>query len=66
MTDSTRYTKTDDDSGLRPDREARPGKPRWVKVSLVVVVAVVVLVIVLMLTGVFGGEHTPGPPAGGH
>jgi len=69
MVDSPRYpdSKPDTDvTGLRPDRGSKPGRPRWVKVSLIIIVAAVVLVVVLMLTGVFGGEHVPGPPAGGH
>ena len=66
MTDSTRHTNTDDDAGVGSGRESKPGKPRWVKVSLIIVVAIVILVVVLALTGVFGGEHVPGPPAGGH
>jgi hypothetical protein len=66
MSDSTRYTNTDDDTGLGPGRESKPGKPRWVKVSLIIVLAVVVLMVVLALTGVFGAGHVPGPPAGGH
>jgi hypothetical protein len=69
MVDSPRYpdSKPDtDDTGVGADHSSRPGRPRWMKVSLIILIAVVVLVVVLALTGVFGGEHVPGPPAGGH
>lgn len=51
-----------DDSDTGPDRdkgsEARPGMPRWVKMSImaVLVVALVLVVIALLV----GGEHGPG------
>ena len=48
---------TGDESGVGPGRRAKPGMPRWVKVSLIIVIAVLVLLVVLMLTGVFGGGH---------
>jgi hypothetical protein len=51
---------TDDESGVGPDGESKPGMPRWVKVSLIIVIAVLVLLVVLMFTGVFGGGHGPG------
>jgi hypothetical protein len=55
-----------DDATVGSEGRSKLGRPRWVKVSLIVVLAVVVLVVVLAFTGVFGGEHVPGPPAGGH
>jgi hypothetical protein len=55
-----------EDAGLELDGASKPGRPRWVKVALIVIAAVVVLVVVLALTGAFGAEHVPGPPAGGH
>jgi hypothetical protein len=67
MADSPLYPDPhNDDTGVGPDRESKPGRPRWVKVSLIIVAIVVILVVVLALTGVFGSEHVPGPPAGGH
>jgi hypothetical protein len=51
---------TGDDTSVGPGRRAKPGMPRWVKVSLIIVIAVLVLLVVLMLTGVFGAGHDPG------
>ena len=48
-----------EETGLGPRREAKPGMPRWVKVSLIVLVVLVLLVIVLMRIG--GHEGGPGP-----
>jgi hypothetical protein len=42
-----------------PPSDPRPGMPRWLKVSGIVVAALVVLAVALMLTGVLG-EHGPG------
>jgi hypothetical protein len=55
-----------EDTDVGPDGASKPGRPRWMKVLLIVIAAIVVLVVVLALTGVFGAEHAPGPPAGGH
>jgi hypothetical protein len=57
MADPTRYPDTGDDETAVAPGTSKPGMPRWVKVSLIVVIAVVVVVVVLMLTGVFGGGH---------
>jgi hypothetical protein len=56
--------KPDTDAGS--EYESTAGIPRWLKVVVIIVIILVLLVVVLMLTGVFGGEHTPGPPPGGH
>jgi hypothetical protein len=59
QTDSTR--DVGDDTSVEPGGRSKPGRPRWVKVSLIVVIAGAVLVVVLMRTGVFGGGvHGPG------
>jgi hypothetical protein len=60
MADPPRYPNTGDDTGAEPDRESSTGKPRWVKVAIIVVVLVLVLLVALLVTG----GH--GPPAGGH
>jgi hypothetical protein len=52
--------ETGDETGVGPDRESKPGMPRWVKVSGIIVGVLVVLVVVLALTGVLGGKHGPG------
>jgi hypothetical protein len=58
MADRTGYPDTgDDETGVEPGRPAKPGMPRWLKVSLIVVVAVVAVLLVLMFTGVFGAGH---------
>jgi hypothetical protein len=49
-----------DGTGVGPDLESRPGMPRWVKVSGIIVVVLVLLVVILALTGVLGGQHGPG------
>ena len=41
------------------DREAPPGMPRWVKVSLAVVGILIAVFLLLRLTGL-AGEHGPG------
>jgi hypothetical protein len=50
-----------------PEPALKPHKrPRWLKVSAIIIGAVVVLLVVLLLTGVLGGgrhgpgRHTPG------
>lgn len=53
----------DSDTGVEPERT---GLPRWVWLVGIVLLLVVLLGVILMLTGVVGGEHTPGPPPGGH
>jgi hypothetical protein len=65
MPDPTRYPHAGDNAGVGPDHDST-GIPRWVKVVGIVVAIVVLLVVVMMLTGVFGGDHRPGPPPGGH
>lgn len=35
-------------------------RPRWLKVSLIIVGVLVLLVVILALTGVLGGQHGPG------
>lgn len=51
---------TGDDAGVGPGRETKPGMPRWLKLSGIIIAAVVVLLVILMLTGVFGEGHGPG------
>jgi cytochrome b561 len=46
-------------SGSRPEAEAPPGTPRWVKVTAIVVGLLILLFLVLQLTGI-AGEHGPG------
>ena len=53
-----------DDTRSEPDREAKPGMPRWVKLSGIIVGALVVLVIILALTG-GPGRHGPSRHTGG-
>jgi cell shape-determining protein MreD len=53
------------DSSHHPEPKRRT-RPRWLKIALIVIAVVVIAVVVLALTGVFGAEHVPGPPAGGH
>jgi hypothetical protein len=44
-----------------PYPDAKPhARPRWLKVSLIIVGALVLLVVILALTGVLGGAHGPG------
>ena len=41
--------------------EAKPHtRPRWLKVSLIVVGALILVVVILAVTGVLGGGHGPG------
>lgn len=35
-------------------------RPRWLKVSLIIVGVLILLVVILALTGVLGGQHGPG------
>lgn len=65
MPDPSHYANstsgTDDDVRKAPGDHSKTGRPRWVKVSLIIVIAVVVLVVILMRAGVLGGEgHGPG------
>jgi hypothetical protein len=61
MTDPTSYSDTGgDERGVASGRPAKPGMPRWVKVSLIVVVVIVAVLFVLMRLGVFGAGHGPG------
>jgi hypothetical protein len=66
VTDPPRYPDPEpeagDDTGAGPGRDSRPGMPRWVKVSLIVIAVLVVMVIILSRVG--GHEGGPGP--GGH
>jgi hypothetical protein len=67
MTEPRRHRETgDDDSGSRYDRESSTGIPHWVKLVGLIAIILVLLIVILMLSGVFGGEHGPGPPPGGH
>jgi hypothetical protein len=59
MAKSPRYPDTSDDADVALGRGAKPGMPRWVKVSAIVVAVAAILLVVLMLTGVLG-EHGPG------
>jgi hypothetical protein len=61
MPDSPTYPAT----GVATDREST-GRRRWVWRVGIIVALVVLVVVILMLTGVFSGEHRPGPPPGGH
>lgn len=50
-----------DDMSVGPGERSKPGRPRWVKVSLIIVIAGTVLVVIMMRAGVFGGGvHGPG------
>lgn len=62
MADPPRYPET----GKVPERKSTTRIPRWLKLTGIIVAIVVLLVVILMLTGVFSGEHRPGPPPGGH
>ncbi len=56
-----------DNTRFQPDRESKPGMPRWVKMSAIIVGALVLLVVILAVTGVLGGQHGPGRHLpGGH
>jgi cytochrome b561 len=46
-------------SGPRPDPDAPPRMPRWVKISAIVVGVLLAVFLVLQLTGV-AGQHGPG------
>lgn len=59
MAKSPRSPDTSDDADVTLGRGAKPGMPRWVKVSAIVVAVAAILLVVLMLTGVLG-EHGPG------
>jgi hypothetical protein len=60
MTDPTRYSDTGgDERGVASAPPAKPGMPRWLKVSLIVVVVIVAVLFVLMRIGVFGAGHGP-------
>jgi hypothetical protein len=63
MTNRTDNSDNDDQVDTSPipsPGSGRPGIPRWVKVSGLVVAAVILLLVVLALTGVLGGQHGPG------
>jgi hypothetical protein len=50
-----------DETSVGPGGRSKPGRPRWVKVSLIIVIAGAILLFVLMRAGVFGGGvHGPG------
>jgi hypothetical protein len=60
MTDPTSYSDTGgDERSVASGRPAKPGMPRWLKVSLIVVVVIVAVLFVLMRIGVFGAGHGP-------
>jgi len=53
---------------VRPDREAPPSTPRWVKVFGIICIGLVLLFVILHLAGYGRMNHTPGgntPPAMG-
>jgi hypothetical protein len=59
QTDSIR--DVGDDTSVGPGERSKPGRPRWVKVSLIIVIAGAILLFILMRAGVFGGGvHGPG------
>jgi hypothetical protein len=62
QTDSTR--DVGDDTSAGPGGRSKPGRPRWVKVALIIVIIGAVLVVVLMRAGVFGGGGLQGPSHG--
>jgi hypothetical protein len=66
MTDPPLYPETDrgDDTGGGPGRGSKPGMPRWVKISLIIVMVLVLAFVILNLAGV-GGEHGPRRHSGG-
>jgi hypothetical protein len=49
-----------DDTGVEPDRESKPGMPRWVKVGIIALVVLVLLVVILTLAGVHDPQPGPG------
>jgi hypothetical protein len=58
MTDPPRRPEiSDDDSGLRYDRESSAGIPRWVKLVGIIVAVLALLVVLVLLVG--GGGHGP-------
>jgi hypothetical protein len=59
MAEPTRSPDTGEDhTTADAGRPSKPGLPRWLKVSLVIVIAVLALLVVLSLTGVLG-QHGP-------
>jgi hypothetical protein len=58
-TDSTR--DVGNNTSAEPGGTSKPGRPGWVKVSLIIVIVGAVVVVVLTRAGVFGGGvHGPG------
>jgi hypothetical protein len=66
MPDSPPHPGTGHDTSLGPDGGSTARRRRWIRRLVIIALLVVLLVVVLALTGVFGGEHRPGPPPGGH
>jgi len=50
------------EAGVEPDRGAKPGMPRWVKVFVIIAVVLIVVVVIGLVTGQLGpgGPHGPG------
>jgi hypothetical protein len=67
MADPPPSPRTDDDTGVRPDRESTTGTPRWVKVFGIIALLLVLLFVIALLTGNHGpGRHAASGDAGGH
>jgi hypothetical protein len=58
MTDSPAPTPSDEPDRHEVRREPKPGAPRWVSVSAIVLLVFVILLVVMLLVG--GGNHGPG------
>ena len=57
-------TGEDAETGIGPDLELTAGRPRWVKVFMIIALALAVLFVGLKVTGL-GGDHGPGRHGGG-
>jgi hypothetical protein len=66
MADPPLYPEADtgDDTGVGRGPGSKPGMPRWVKISLIIVIVLVLAFVILRLAGV-GGEHGPRRHSGG-
>jgi hypothetical protein len=60
MADLPPYPDAGDNTGVERGRETKPGMPRWVKVSGIIVGVLIVLLVILAVTGVLPGQHGPG------